>query len=856
MTVRALVQLAWRESRFARRRLFLFLSAISLGVAALVAVQGFASSTARGVRGESLALLGADFVLSARQPFGAAAEQLLDSLEASGVDVARVTSFNSMALHAPSGRTRLVQVRAPEPGYPFYGEITTEPEGTWERLQSGRNALVDPVLLVSLGAEVGDSLALGRSTFAITGVLQRVPGDADIASAFAPRVYIPAAAVEATGLVGFGSRVEYDAYVHLPGADRVDALLERHRQELRAERVRSRTADEQQQGLEEALGRLSSFLALVGVLALLLGGIGVASAMGAYMAQKRETVAVLRCLGATSRQLMAIYLVQAAAMGLAGAVLGVAIGSALQWMLPRLLAGLLPVAVDAGVESSAILLGLGVGVWTAVVFALIPLLRVRLVSPLGALRRQVEPLPATGLDAGRILVWLALVTSLFLLLLFQVRELRLAGGIFAGIAGSLALLWASAWAITRLLRRLRDPRMPYPVRQGLANLHRPGNQTRIVVLSIGFGVFLLATLLLVQHNLLLPLRGPDAGSRANLFLWDVQEDQIGPVEGLLQSRGAPMLQRAPIVPMRIAAIRGEAVLPLAPDDSLRDQPGQERAEAPRGWAARREYRSTYRDTLVSSERLTAGQWMPTARPRPGSPSPISMERDIARDLGLQLGDRVDWDVQGVVIPTVVTSLREVDWARFEPNFFVVFPTEALEPAPKTWVVLTRGATSDDRARLTAALVSSFPNIAALDLTQVQAALDQVVGRVAAVIRFLAGFSVATGFVVLLGAISTSRLQRIRESVLLKTLGATRRQIRTILFLEYLFLGASAALVGTLLALAGGWAVATRVFDLPFEIVALPLAALGVLVSLLSVVVGLWASREVFRRTPMEAIREA
>jgi putative ABC transport system permease protein len=232
-----------------------------------------------------------------------------------------------------------------------------------------------------------------------------------------------------------------------------------------------------------------------------------------------------------------------------------------------------------------------------------------------------------------------------------------------------------------------------------------------------------------------------------------------------------------------------------------------------------------------------------------------MERDIAEDLGVRLGDRVDWDVQGVTVPTVVTSIREVDWARFEPNFFVVFPSAALQPAPRTWVVLTRGETEADRATLSAALVSRFPNVAALDLTQVQAALDQIIGRVVAVIRFLAGFSVITGFVVLLGAVSSGRLQRIRESVLLKTLGATRGQIGGILLLEYLVLGSLAAVAGCLLAIGGGWALATRVFDLEFEVTLVPLLLVSIAVAILSMLIGLWASREVFGSTPMQAIRE-
>jgi putative ABC transport system permease protein len=849
---RTLLALAWRESRFARRRLLLFLSAISLGVAALVAVQGFASNLSRGVRDQARALLGADAAFVSRQPFGERTEAVLDSLRAGGVPVARVTSFASMALHPATGATRLVQVRAPEPGFPFYGEIRTRPEGLWPRMQQGRNIVVDPGLMISLGAQPGDSLSIGEARFRILGALDRVPGDVEIASAFAPRVFLPAAHLDETRLVGFGSRIDYEAFVRLPAAGEADRLVAAYRPVLRAERTRLRTAEEQQQSLEEALGRLSSYLGLIGVFALLLGGIGVASAMRAYMAQKVDTVAVLRCLGATARQVFGIYLLQAAMMGLAGALLGVALGVAVQWVLPWLAAGLLPVDVDLRPDGLAVATGLVVGVWTALIFALLPLLQVRRVSPLGALRRQVEPLgPARG-DPLRWTAWAALGASVVLLLVLQLRDLRVGLGVAGGVAATTLVLWLAAIGVMRLVRRLPRERWAYTVRQGVANLYRPGNQTPTVVLALGFGVFLIATLLLTQHNLLRPLRVGDEATRANLLLWDVQEDQQAPLASLLRDGGFPVLQQAPIVPMRIAAINGQEVRPFAggqpPEDEVEEGgPGQ-----PSGWAVRREYRSTYRDSIVASEQLLAGRWW---EPGTGDGAQVSLERDVATELGVNVGDRIDWDVQGVRIPTVVTSLREVDWARFEPNFFAVFPAAALEAAPQTWVMLTRAETPEARARVQGAVVERFSNVSAVDLTLVQEALDDVIGRVSTVIRFLAAFSIATGFVVLLGAIATNRLQRIRESVLLKALGATRRQIAAILFSEYLVLGLLAALTGILLATGAGWALARWVFNVPFEVAPLPLAALGLAVATLAVAIGLWASQEVFSHTPLEAIRE-
>jgi putative ABC transport system permease protein len=839
--------LAWRESRFVRRRLFLFLSAISLGVAALVAVQGFSANLAAGVREQARALLGADLQLSSRQPFGEGTEALLDSLARAGVPVSRAVGFVSMAQVPRTEGTRLVQVRAVEGGFPYYGTIDTRPAGRWESLGAGRNVLVDPALLIALDAAVGDTLALGLGRFQISGALDRVPGDIEMASAFAPRIYIPFGYVEETGLLEVGSRVDYEAFLQLP-AGAVERLVAANRPLLREERVSARTAEGQQQMLADALGRLGSYLGLVAVFALLLGGIGVASAMRAFMAQKSDSIAVLRCLGATSGQVFGVYLVQAAAMGLAGAALGVVLGLAAQFVLPALLAGMLPVEVQVAADARAVLTGLGVGLWVALVFALLPLLGTRRISPLGALRRQAEPTLLAGRDRWRWGAWGALAASVLLLASLQVGSLRVGAAFALGIGLALAVLAAASGAAVHGMRRLRPGGGLYTLRQGLANLHRPGNQTVAVVLALGFGVFLLATLYVAQDNLLRPLQRSEV--RANLLLWDVQEDQHAPATALLRGGGHEVLQSAPIVPMRIAAINGRRVRGARGAEQPEWRPGE---PAPSGWAVRREYRSTFRDSTVASERVVEGRWWTAATA--DTAALVSLERGLAEELGVGVGDRVTWDVQGVEVTTTVSSLREVDWARFEPNFFAVFHPAALAGAPQTRVLLARVADATERARVQRTLVERFPNVAILDLTQLQSALDSVLGRVTAVIRFLAAFSIATGFVVLLGAVASGRLQRIRESVLLKTLGATRRQIGAILLTEYLALGLLASAVGAGAAVLAGWALARWWFGLGYAVPALELLALAAAVTLLAGAVGVWGGREVFRRTPLEALRE-
>jgi putative ABC transport system permease protein len=871
VNLRPLLALSWRESRFARRRLLLFLSSITLGVAALVATQSFADNMEQGVRDQARALQGADLSITSNRAFGPKTTAVLDSLRRARVPVARVTAFASMALAERTGGARLAQVRATEPGFPFYGEIITAPADAWGRLHTGRNALVDPALLTALDARIGDAVQLGEGRFTIIGTLEKVPGSVGVGALFAPRVYIPARYLAETQLIRFGSRADYEAYVRMPAAQ-AEALAAGHRAEFRTERVRAETAADQQRDLDRALGRLGSFLALVGTFALLLGGIGVASSMGAYMAQKRDTVATLRCLGATAPQVIVVYLLQAVVMGLIGASLGTAIGLAVQWVLPRLLADLLPVEVQTALSWPAVALGVGIGVWIAAAFALLPLIATRSISPLQAIRRRVEEEEKPRRDLWTVGAWTLLAASIVALILFQAGDLQTGLGFAGGVAGTLGALWASAWLVTKVARRAQFRALGYPTRQGIANLHRPGNQTRVVVLALGFGVFLLTVVYLMQSNLLRPLQ-VNAGSQGNLLLFDVQQDQETGVEGILSRGGTRVLQKAPIIPMRIAAINGVPASRLAPtayggeepDSAGGGEDGTERdgngppgdGDAPEGWAVRREYRSTYRDTLVDSEVVLRGRmWTPGqgGAERDGL-AQVSMDISVAEDLKVDVGDVVTWDVQGVRIRTRVTSIREVDWQRLEPNFFAVFPTEVLNAAPQTWVMLARAP--DDAARAVAQrdVVRRYSNVAVLDLTAVQEALDEVLGRVAAVIRFLAAFSVVTGFVVLLGAILTGRLQRIRESVLLRTLGATRRQIGRVLLAEYLSLGLLASLAGILLAVVGGWALAKWLFEVDYVVPVLPLVWMALGVTAISATVGLLASREVFRHTPLEALRE-
>jgi len=842
MTPPFALQMAWRESRGNRRRLALYLGSVSLGVAALVAINSFGADVRASVHAQARTLLGADLELRSRAAFPDSIESLLDSMDRSGHRLARVTSFASMVLATRTGRTRLVEVRAVSGAFPFYGTVATEPPQQWPMVRAARAVLVDPAVLVALEARVGDTVTVGDGRFAIAGVVTSAPGDAALWTAIGPRLFLPVQYLAETQLLRFGSLAQYRAYLELPDAD-VQRFLNRHNALLQRHRVGTETVAEQEEDLTRAVGRLARYLGLVGLIALLLGGLGVSSAVTVFVTDKLDSAAVLRCLGARQRTVLAVYLVQAIALGLVGAVIGVVMGVIAQLLLPAVVAGFLPLDVAIAPHWSTIAAGLGIGLGTAVLFALLPLLRLRGVSPLRALRQEFDRGPPTA-RGWRVIVYAVLLAGLVALSAWQAPRPLVGVAFAAGVVTTTGLLWLTARGLTWATRRWFPRRASYVVRQGIANLFRPMNQTTSVVLAIGFGVFLIATLSVVQRNLLDRLATDARPDRPNLVFFDVQADQRDGVHGVLATRGVRALDVTPIVPARIARVNDRPVDSLLSDTAPRRSP----------WSLRREYRNTYRDTLVASEQLSAGRWWTGARPAPELPR-ISVEAELAGEAGVRLGDRITWNVQGVLVETRVASLRRVNWARFEPNFFVVFEPGVLERAPQTFVLLAREDEATRRAELQRDVVLAYPNVVSLDLTLVQRALDGLVSRVTLAIRFMALFSIGSGLVILVGALAASRLQRIREAVLLKTLGASAAQVRRIFLTEYIAWGSLGALTGVLLAGVAGWALVTRLFELRFQLPALTLVGVWAMVCGLVALIGLANSRAVFRRTPLALWRE-
>jgi len=851
--LRSALRLALREGRHSVRRVGPYMVSITLGVGALVAIHSFRADVERSLESEAEVLMGANARLRGDRAWSDTITAITDSLAAAGRPSARVTSAPSMVLAPRTGEVRLLQVRALDEGYPFYGAVRTTPEGVWgEHLRSG-TVLVDPAVLPQLGVQVGDTLEVGRTKVVIAGTVDDLPTDLAFQTAVGPRIHMSHEAMAEADILGFGSLGRYEIYLVLPEAGERTSFGERYDALFTAGQLRYTRAEQQARRLSNGVETLASFLGLLGLGALLLGGIGVASAIHVYVREKRSSVAVLRCLGAPQKTTFMVYLLQAAALGAIGSGVGVVLGVLLQTVLPGLLSGVLPVPVETRLRPSSAAAGLGIGIWVALVFALIPLLAVRDVTPLQALRADVDPPRSSrGLRAAVLVVLAASVTVLCVL---EAPEVEVGLGFAGGLAAVVAILTGIAWTLTRATRRFVPRWAPYPVRQGVANLFRPRNQTVSITLALGVGTFVIALLLEVEGTVRRDLDLSFGEERPNLLLFDIQPDQVEGVRALLPPEWREGAELSPLVSARIAGINGRTA------DELRDADSRE--ARPESWALRREYRNSYRADLGRAEELVAGRWWddtPGARDGTrvdaGGLPRVSLEQDVAESLRVGLGDTITWNISGLEIPTVVTSLRSVDWERLEPNFFAVFEPGSLDLAPQTAILLARIPDESVRAAVQRDLVGAFPNVSALDVSRVQEAVEAVLGMVRRALGFLGAFAALAGALVLVGAMATSRFQRVSEGALLRTLGARRGQVRTVLLTEYATLGTLATLSGVVLAALAAAVLLPTVFQTSYR----PgLASLGLVwgtVTALTVVVGLLGSGGVLSRPPLPVLREA
>ena len=836
-----LIRTAMRDSRKNKGKLFMFMSSIIMGIAALVAINSFNYNLVKDIDNQSKTLLGADLSINGNRPINDDLLKIIDSLP--GESASEMELF-SMAYIPSTEETQFVRIKSIDGAFPFYGQLKTEPQIENIDYQKSNTALVDESLMFEHQLNVGDSIKLGERSFVIGAKLTSLFGSVSLGSGFAPTIYIGQSNLEATQLIQPGSMVDYSYYHQVPENFDTEEWenVPGRRRKFRDESFRITTIEDQRENLNEAFTNLNSFLNLIALVSLILGCIGVASSVFIYIKSKIPSIAIFRCIGMKGIQAFQIYFFQIFSLGFLAVSVGAALGSTIQMVLPIILADILPYEVDLSISWRAIIEGLVIGLLMTSLFAMLPLLSVRLISPLRTLRSSFEEDtkpkdPLQWLIVGSILI------SLFLFLWNLTKDLKMALIFTISLITSFLILYGVASLIMIFLQKYFPKGWSFVFRQGLSNLFRPNNQTRTLIVSIGLGTSILTLLFIIQGLLLNNVDSMDAGNQPNMILYGIETHQKDRLAEMTKESGLPVIQEVPIVTMRLAGWKGKTKAEWMADTT----------RTASRWAINREARVSYRDTLESDEKLIAGELK--SHDNPEDSIFISLDKRYSESLDVEIGDELVWNVQGTEITTYVNSIREIEFRSMRTRFFILFPTGVLEKAPQFHVLVTKAPNNESLASYRRDVVRTFPNVSVVDLGSILATLNEILTKISYIIKFMAGFSILTGLIVLISSLMLSKYQRIRESVLLRTIGASKSQILKINGTEYFLLGSLSAATGIVIALIGSYLLARFQFELDFNIQWIPIASIFLFIIGLTIAIGLFNTREVIQKSPLEVLRK-
>jgi putative ABC transport system permease protein len=843
------LRMAWRETRASWGRLLFFFTCVAIGVAAIVVLRSVVQQVRETLTREARNLVGADLVVQSQQAWTPERRQRIDRVleDAAVLDRTEVVETQTMAAagEGETARVRLVEVRAVGAGYPFYGAPELEGGQPYSpALLTGGGALVQPDVLAALGVASGDVSRLAGRTFTIRGVVTRDRVQRSSGIAFGPRVYVGLDDLRATPILGFGSRATHQILVRVreDAITRLTARLRRATRQTPAT-VRSWRSVEDRLGRNLTIGE--NYLSLVGFAMVVLGGIGVWSVTRVIVQQKIRSVAILKCVGASTRQVLATYVLQVAWLAAGGSALGVAVAAAAVAAIPSRV--LEPLGISAAsITLSAAAQGLAVGLLVSTLFALVPLLEVRRVKPLLLLRADTA-MTARRRDWQSWLAAVAVVLALAGVAIWQAGSLR--AGLY--VSGGLAVVGLALLLVSRLLVAAVRPlarSSRFAVRHAVVSLGRPGNQTRVILMAVGLGCFFVLAVRSMQANLLTEFAVQIGEQAPDLILIDIQRDQVDGVRDAI----APFARRPPrILPLmrgRVAGVDGRRVHLPTPEDVRRQ--GE----------LTREYGITYRDAVQPNEQILDGAFWTTALEAPPSAdadTEVSIEEQVHREAQVDVGDLMRFDIGGQIVRARVTSVRKVSWDEAQNGGFVfVFrPSPATSQIAHTFVAVVEvPADPAAGAGLQRALVASFPNVSTIDVRDILASIREVVDNVTLGITIVGAVTLVSGVLILIGAVAMTRFQRLYDAAIYRTLGASTRTIASMLAVEYGLVGVLAGVLGAAGALAMSWALARGLFDIPWHPAPAILTAGVVFTALLVAVVGVGASVEMLTRKPLATLR--
>jgi putative ABC transport system permease protein len=842
--VKFVLRMAVRETRASMRRLFFFFICIAVGVAAIIALRSVIQSV-RGVFGtEAKSLIAADVLISSNRDWTADVRRTIDRRLADAGSAERTETIETPTMVRPADRSKAVakmaELRAVQPGFPLYGSIDLLGGQTYApALLADHGVLVRPELLTAIGVAVGDQIVIGKTAFTIRGLIAKEPGRGMGEFSLGPRVIVAYDDLASTGLLGFGSRARRAILVKMPEA-RVEALVKTLHDDFKDDFVNTRSFRSTEDQVGRDFDRAENYLSLVGLIIVILGGIAVSSVTRVFILQKIRSIAVLKCLGARSGQIIAVYILQVMTLGLAGSLLGVAMARGVIASIPLMLGSSTSILAQAhyGVTWSAAVQGTGIGVLVSLLFSVVPLLQVRFIKPSLLLRDETVRRPRDWTGIG---VMVAVSLALVALTAWQAASLKVGVVVCVGFASLAVILHFAGRGLVLLIAPMANSRS-FPLRHAVLHLSRPGNQTRVILLAVGLGTFFIVGVRSMQASLLSEFSMQVAADSPDMFLLDVQKQQADGVRAFLgdPAHGAGAFQLIPVLRARVVGVSGRRT-------------NLDTVEAVRALGSLgREYTITYRDHLEANEHVRDGAFWSG----PSAEAEVSIEQGIHDRFRIDVGDTMRFDILGRTVAARVTSVRDVEWRESRNGgFMFVFRPGVLDQAPQTFVAPLRGPDGmEARARFQHDLVERFPNVSVIDFHDVLETVRDVMSKVTLAITVVGGLVLFSGGLILIGAVAMTKFQRVYEAAVFKTLGANTRTIARMLLFEYGVLGSLAGLIGSLGAVVLTWGVSTYALEIPWKIFAGEHIAGVVLTALLVAIIGVVSSLDVLRNKPLATLR--
>jgi putative ABC transport system permease protein len=838
-------RMAVRETRASWQRLIFFFVCIAVGVAAIVALRSVIRSVRDVLGGEARSLIAADVLIATNRDWTPEARATIDRRLTAAGSTARTETIETPTMVRPGDQTkavaRMVELKAIQAQFPIYGTMSLESGQPYSHaLLEHHGALVRPELLTALGVAVGDSLAIGQSTFTIRGVVANEPGRNIGGFSLGPRVFIDFDDVPSTGLLAFGSRARRVLLARVPD-EHIDPLVRSLDTDFSENYINTRSYRATDDAIGRDFDRAENYLSLVGLVIVILGGIGVSSVTRVFVLQKIRSIAVLKCVGATSGQIIAVYLLQVMSLGLAGSLLGVAIARGTVAAIPLAL-GSSSISLLATVHYTVVwrvaLQGATIGVLVSLLFAIVPLLQVRLVKPSLLLRDETRP---PRRDRVRIAAIVLVSAALVAVAAWQAASLRVGLIVCLGFAVLAVVLVYAGRLLVAVVAPLSNARS-FPLRHAVLHLSRPGNQTRVILLAVGLGAFFIVGVRSLQASLLEEFSLQAATDAADMFLLDIQPSQVDGMRAFLNdpANGAGTWKLLPVLRARVTGVSGR-VTTLENFEEVR-------ARGSLG----REYTVTYRDHLEANERVVGGAFWHG----PSSEPEVSIEKGLRDRFAINVGDIVRFDILGRIVNARVSSIREVDFKDSRAGgFMFVFRPGTLEQAPQTFIAPVKGPNGPAaRAKFQHDLVTRFPNVSAIDFHEILETVRDVMSKVTLAITVVGGLVLFSGGLILVGAVAMTKFQRVYEAAVFKTLGASTRSIATMLLVEYGVLGSLAGVVGSAGAVALTWGVSRYALDIPWRLFPNEHVAGVALTAVLVASIGVLSSVDVLRNKPLATLR--